>query len=277
VRIHLLGVRGSTPAVGAEFARYGGNTSCVAIAPDEGLPRLVLDAGTGLRRLGTVLDGEPFRGTICLGHLHWDHTQGLPFSPPVDRPAAEVRLLIPDQGDPERILHRMMSPPHFPIDVHGLRGTWSVAGLPPGRHRIEGFDVLALDVPHKGGRTFGFRVEGEGGTMAYISDHSPSAHGPGPDGWGEYHENVLTLTDGVDFLLHDAQHTSEELPARVHFGHSAAEYAVELGVRSRVGTVVLFHHDPNRVDDDLDLLLARFDDAPVPVVAAAEDVVLTTG
>ena len=79
LRVHVLGVRGSTPAPGREFARVGGNTSCVALAHDGEPPSLVLDAGTGLRGLGALLGGAPFRGAILLGHLHWDHTQGLPF------------------------------------------------------------------------------------------------------------------------------------------------------------------------------------------------------
>lgn len=270
MRLHLLGVRGSTPAAGPEFARYGGNTSCVAISGDDGVTRLVLDAGTGIRQLDGLLGGSAFEGTVCLSHLHWDHTQGLPFARATDRADARVRLLMPAQGDPYEVIGRAMSPPHFPIDVTGLRGDWSVEGLDAGRHRIEGFDVLALDIPHKGGRTLGFRIEQAGHSIAYLSDHGPSALGAGPDGWGELHDAALMLADGVDVLLHDAQHTAEELPARVGFGHSAAEYAVALGTRAGARTVVLFHHDPSRTDDELDRLVARFDESPVPVSGAGE-------
>src|SRR5688500_2537468 len=102
MRAHVLGVRGSTPAPGPEFSRYGGHTSCIALAHDGEPPSLVLAAGTGIRALGDLLggpDGPPFRGTILLGHLHWDHTQGLPFCRAVDRFDARVGLLIPEQGD----------------------------------------------------------------------------------------------------------------------------------------------------------------------------------
>lgn len=100
MRIHFCGVRGSTPAPGPDFVRYGGNTSCVAIARDGADPTLLLDAGTGMTRVTGLLGGRPYKGTILLGHLHWDHTQGLPFFQSGDHDEALVRLLLPAQeGD----------------------------------------------------------------------------------------------------------------------------------------------------------------------------------
>lgn len=253
MRVHLCGVRGSTPAVGPEFLRVGGHTSCVALAHDAAeAPTLVLDAGTGLRRLSALLDGEAFRGTILLGHLHWDHTQGLPFFPAGDRPDAQVHVLLPDQGrEPLDLLSGWMGPPHFPITPSGLRGDWSFDGIGEGDHRLEGFDVLAREIPHPGGRAFGYRVSDGHSSLAYLSDHGPIALGPGPDGWGPYHEAALELADGVDLLLHDAQYTAAELPGRASFGHSAADYAVSLAQRSGAKRVGLFHHDPARTDEQV--------------------------
>lgn len=258
MRLHVCGVRGSTPAPGAEYARHGGHTSCVAVAHDgAAAPSLVLDAGTGLQNLTRVLAGAPFQGTLLLGHLHWDHTHGLPFFAAGDRPEARVRLLMPEQGDPVEVLSRAMSPPHFPIGPRQLRGEWSFAGLEPGLHDVEGFSVLALDIPHAGGRTFGFRVSDSHSSVAYLSDHGPFGLGPGPEGLGEYHDAVMALASGVDLLLHDAQHTAEEFPARAHFGHAAIDYAVGLAERAEVGRLLLFHHDPLREDDALDALVAQ--------------------
>ena len=211
MRIHLCGVRGSTPAPGAEFVRYGGHTSCVAIAPDDGTPddgapddgapdgpdgtapRLILDAGTGLRRVTGLLDGAPFTGTIMLTHLHWDHVHGLPFFAAGDHPGARVTLMLPEQGSAgaEQVLARGMSPPHFPITPSGLRGEWSFCSLAPGAFKAEGFTVEAREVPHKGGRTFGYRVSDGRSAIAYIPDHCPTVLGPGPEGWGEDHPAAL--------------------------------------------------------------------------------------
>jgi phosphoribosyl 1,2-cyclic phosphodiesterase len=271
--VHVLGVRGSTPAPGHAFARHGGNTSCIAVAMDDELPSLLLDAGTGLRGLGSLLGEAPFRGALLLGHLHWDHTQGLPFSRAIDHDGAEVRLCLPDQEDGNEaidVLRRAMSPPHFPIGPEALRGRWTFEGLEPGFHHLGGFEVLALEIPHKGGRTFGYRVSDGRTAVAYLSDHGPAALGPGPEGWGPYHENAMALAAGVDVLIHDAQHTAEELPARVSWGHSAVDYPVRLGELAGAKSVLLFHHDPSRTDDEVDAIVASFAGASIPVTAAVE-------
>jgi ribonuclease BN (tRNA processing enzyme) len=257
VKVHLLGVRGSTPAPGPEFVRYGGHTSCVALAPDDGPPTLVLDAGTGLRDLPRLLAGAAFTGTMLLGHLHWDHTQGLPFCRAIDREDASVQLFLPDQAPhvPAELLSRWMSPPFFPIDPTQLRGSWSLKTLEEGEYDMEGFHVLAREIPHKGGRTFGYRISDGRSAIAYLSDHGPFGLGAGPDGWGEYHDAALELAAGVDLLIHDSQHTPAEFPAVASFGHTTWNYAVELGRRAGAKTTLLFHHDPNRTDDGLDALL----------------------
>src|SRR5579864_5631499 len=101
VRVTICGARGSTPAPGPAFNRFGGHTSCVAISHAGEPPSLVLDAGTGLRRVTDLLGAAAFTGSIVLGHLHWDHTQGLPFFSAADRPDSRVDLYIPAQGDSE--------------------------------------------------------------------------------------------------------------------------------------------------------------------------------
>jgi ribonuclease BN (tRNA processing enzyme) len=272
-----LGVRGSTPAPGSEFVRYGGFTSCVAIAhDDDAVPTLVLDAGTGIRRLTELLGGAAFHGTILLSHLHWDHTHGLPFFRGGDREDARVDLLVPDQQDGSSayaILARGMSPPHFPIAPDELRGDWSFNNLEPGTRDVEGFEVTAVEIPHKGGRTFGYRVSDGHSALAYMSDHCPSDLGPGPEGWGEYHEAAMALCKGADVLIHDASLVKEELAQEAFFGHAAAEYAVELGRRAGVTQVVLFHHKPNRTDIQLDAIAGRFGPTP-EVLIASESMVL---
>lgn len=274
MRLVLLGVRGSTPAPGPDFVRYGGHTSCVAVALDGQMPSLILDAGTGLRNLSALLGGRPFSGAIVLGHLHWDHTQGLPFCSVVDHPEAEIDLWMPAQGDPEAILTRGMSPPNFPITPGELRGAWHFGGLEEGVHELGGFQVLAREIPHKGGRTFGYRVSDGRSTFAYLSDHCPTAFGPGPGGLGELHPAAMALAEGCDLLIHDAQYLDEELADRANFGHSAAGYPVSLAEAASVPSVLLFHHDPPRTDDAIDALVARYEDASMEVEGARQGSVI---
>ncbi len=270
MRLIVCGVRGSTPAPGADFLRYGGNTSCVAIAHDGEVPKLLLDSGTGIRSASALFDGKPFRGSIMLGHLHWDHTQGLPFFRAGDDPGARVDLYVPAQGETEEVLERFMSPPHFPITPKQLRGDWRFLALEPGEREIEGFSVLSLEIPHKGGRTFGYRISDGHATVAYMSDHCPTVLGPGPDGLGEYHEQALTLARGCDVLFHDAQYTDDELPERASFGHASAGYAVCLAKAAGAKRLVLFHHDPPRTDEQIDEIVASYADVGFPVEAAFE-------
>jgi phosphoribosyl 1,2-cyclic phosphodiesterase len=277
LRVTFCGVRGSTPAPGAGFVRYGGHTSCVALSRGDAVPELVLDAGTGLTALTALLDGSPFTGSILLGHLHWDHTHGIPFFTG-GRGTDRIDVYLPEQGeDAEKVLERCFSPPHFPIVPSELGPGWSFDGLDEGRHRIEGFDVLAREIPHKGGRAFGYRVTHGTSSIAYLSDHSPTSVGPGPDGLGERHESALTLAGGADLLITDAQHLAAQFPEVAYLGHASVEYDVALAREAGVRTLVLFHHDPGRTDDEVDAILEHArtlagDD--LAVVAAYEGLVL---
>jgi phosphoribosyl 1,2-cyclic phosphodiesterase len=275
VRVTFLGVRGSTPAPGQEFIRYGGHTSCVAVAHDGELPTLLLDAGTGIRRTSSLMNGEPFDGSILLSHLHWDHVHGLPFCDATDRLDSRVTLFVPDQLDgsePLEMLSRGMSPPHFPVRADELRGDWSFVSLSASSLEIEGFSVLIEEIPHKGGRTYGFRIGDGTSTVVYMPDHCPSALGPGPDDLGEYHPAALSLCGGADLLIHDAQLVREELAAEAYFGHAAAEYAVALARHAEVSQVALFHHKQSRTDDELDAIARRFLDDPGVIVASQSTV-----
>ncbi len=275
MRVHFCGTRGSTPVSGAGQARYGGNTSCVGLAHDGEPPTIALDAGTGLQQLPRWLGGEPFRGTILLGHLHWDHTHGMPFFRSGLMPGHRVDVYLPEQGeDAEELLARVISPPHFPIRPRQLGEGWSFNSLSPGHYEFEGFSVDAREIPHKGGRTFGYRVSDGTATVAYMSDHSPISLGPGPDGLGEYHEAAVELARDADLLVHDSQHTAAELPRLAFLGHSAIEYVVALAQHAGVKGVALYHHDPWRTDDEIDELAAKQASAPVPVFAAYDGLVV---
>jgi phosphoribosyl 1,2-cyclic phosphodiesterase len=215
---------------------------------------------------------------VCITHLHWDHTHGLPFLREAYMPGHRVDIFIPGQGDAggaEAVMNRAFSPPHFPVPIGTLGESWSVTGIEPGPLELEGFSVRAEEIPHKGSRTFGYRISDGTSSIAYLPDHKPLASGPGPEGLGDYHAAALTLAEGVDLLIHDSQHTAAEMPALSFLGHSAVEYAVGLGVAAGAKAVALFHHDPHRTDAQIDELVAGLGDPGVRVVAVREGMVLT--
>ena len=207
-----------------------------------------------------LLGGQPFDGTILLTHLHWDHVHGLPFFTGGDREGSRVSLLLPEQEDgasAEQALAKGMSPPHFPIGPSELRGAWTFGTVAPGQLKAEGFTIEARAIPHKGGATLGYRVSDGSSVIAYLPDHCPTALGPGPEGWGEYHAAALELASDADVLLHDAFLLADEVPAEASFGHAAVDYAIGLGRRAGARRVVLTHHKPGRTDAALDELASR--------------------
>jgi ribonuclease BN (tRNA processing enzyme) len=258
VRFVPLGVRGSTPAPGADFVRYGGHTSCVAVYGDsDESPHLVLDAGTGLRNLPPLLGGAPYRGDIYLSHLHWDHVQGLPFCPSVDRPDAQVRLFIPvpdESTDPHALLAGAMSPPHFPIGPDGLLGDWQFLPLRPG---VQNASIATAPITHKGGIAYAIRVELDGAVLAYLPDHA--LHGEtDPDAATAAAE----FADGADVLLHDGQYVETEQTIAANYAHATVEAVIAFADRADVGSVLFTHHSPVRTDAQLDALAARYGCTP---------------
>jgi phosphoribosyl 1,2-cyclic phosphodiesterase len=279
VRINVCGTRGSTPAPGRDFLRYGGHTSCLAFTADGAVvPELLLDAGTGIREVTALLTGRPFVGAIALTHLHWDHMQGLPFFRAADRDDARVLLLLPEPEEgtgAEAALERTMSPPSFPITPSQLRGDWTFAGLAPAQIQLGPFTLLAREIPHKGGRTFGYRVSDGRRSVAYLPDHCPTDLGPGQDGLGSYHETAVELACGADILMHDSFWLADELNPAETYGHAAAEYAVGLAAHAGAGRVVLLHHRPDRTDAELDKVAASLSDSRLPVTVAADAEVIS--
>jgi phosphoribosyl 1,2-cyclic phosphodiesterase len=249
MQITFFGVRGSTPCHGDDTQRYGGNTSCVGVAiPGE--DPIFFDLGTGARYFGATmpLDGT-FRGHCLLTHLHWDHTQGLPFFTPILRPGAELNVYAPQQDDGrslKTVFDSMICPPVFPVTIAQFPGTVHYHELNDDDFVIGGAKVRARLVPHLG-PTLGFRVEWGGRSVAYVSDHQ-QPH----DGTFSVTRGVRELVDNVDLLIHDSQYTPAEFPVKNNWGHCTVDYAVWLAQNCHVRTLALFHHDPTRSDDAID-------------------------
>lgn len=248
MQVTFHGVRGSTPAIGADTRRYGGNTACVEVAAD-GCPPIVIDLGTGIRRYGQTIDGA-FNGVLLLTHLHWDHIQGLPFFGPVMAPGATARLIGPPQpevGSLVAALHQVVKPPFFPVPLDQLCAGVTIEELDRDTIQIGEASITAARVDHPGS-TNAYRIDHRGTSLAYVSDHQESADGSVTD-------ELLALIDGVDLLIHDAQYTRAEFAAKSDWGHSTFDHAVAVAQMASARRLALFHHDPARDDDGVDELL----------------------
>ncbi len=261
MRVRLWGIRGSLAAPGPETIRYGGNTSCVEVRGDDGT-LVVLDAGTGIRRLGAAIGPEVPRIDLLLTHLHMDHIQGLGFFEPLNRPGQEVHIWGPPSTTMalRARLARYLSPPLFPVRLRDLPCRLTFHDVPLGCFEIGGLQIAAALVLHPG-PTVGYRITENGASLAYLPDHEPALgvdHFPGEPEWTSGFE----LAIGVDLLIHDAQYTPAEYLTHVGWGHSALPQAIAFAARAGVKRLVPFHYDPAHADQLLDRLFDEISRAP---------------
>ena len=251
MKVTLWGTRGSLASPGPETARYGGNTSCVEVRGNDGTV-LVLDAGTGLRRLGLSLPRSLHHVDLLLTHLHMDHIQGLGFFSALRDPEAEVHIWGPASTtlNLRSRLARYLSPPLFPVHLRDLPSTIFFHEVPRGDFDIGEFHISTTLVCHPD-PTVGYRIESPHATLTYLPDHEPALGAQkfplSPDWTSGY-----KLAIDSDLLIHDAQFTDAEYRSRVGWGHSSLSHAFEFAALAGVKTFVPFHHDPSHTDDVLD-------------------------
>jgi phosphoribosyl 1,2-cyclic phosphodiesterase len=218
----------------------------------------VLDAGTGIMPLGLKLLEEGITTiNLLLTHLHLDHLEGLGFFEPIWLPETELRIWgppSPRRSLAERIA-RYLSPPLFPIELSDIPAQISFHDVPHEPWRIGGATILADPVVHPG-PTVGYRLLEHGRSLTYLPDHEPALGVDlsrlSPDWMSGY-----ALAWGADVLLHDSQFTEEEYVERVGWGHSSIADTVAFADAADARRVVLFHHDPQHTDDDLETHLER--------------------
>ncbi len=254
--VTLWGTRGSLATPGPETARYGGNTSCVAVRGRDGT-LLVLDAGTGIRRLGVTLDDAVRRIDLLLTHLHMDHIQGLGFFAPLYRPGLDVHIWGPagSRSSLRERLMRYLSPPLFPVGLRELPCELTLHEVPCEDVDIGEFRVSSALVCHPG-PTVGYRiVDGAGAVLAYLPDHEPALGASPfpslPRAW----TSGAALAAEADLLIHDSQYGGHEYPTHVGWGHSSLEQSFDFATLVEAKHLVLFHHDPAHTDADLDRLI----------------------
>jgi phosphoribosyl 1,2-cyclic phosphodiesterase len=267
IRVLFNGVRGSTPCAGPQYAHFGGHSSCVALEAD-GAPPVIFDIGTGLRPYG-LRHPEEFHGSVLLTHLHWDHVQGLPFFTPLHREGATLDIYGPRQveGPLGEVFSQLMCPPYFPITPSQLAGDVRFHDTGDDDFPVGGAKVRSRWVRHVG-PTLGFRVDWNGVSVAYIPDHGPGCNPEDPDDYVPH--EMLELCDGVDVVIHDAQHTAAEWGPKRHWGHCTVDYAIHVAREAGARQLVLFHHDPAHGDGVLGEIETAAQDTAAGLIGAPE-------
>ena len=287
LRVQFWGTRGSIPSPGSKTVRYGGNTPCVELRTDDGW-LIILDAGTGIRELGRSLieraNGAPIAGDIFLTHAHWDHIQGLPFFGPIFQRGNHFTIWGSKSLETsiDRVVRDQMSPVVFPVTFEQLDAVIDFRELAPGDVAGSSYTVSAFPLRHPGG-ALGYRFatgNGASSALVYISDNelNPTASYDAPKEW---REQLVNFVSGASVLIHDTMYTREEYDHHRGWGHSTYEDAVELALDAGVERLVLFHHKPERTDDEVfrrmqecRALVARRG-RNLAVIAAAEGLTLT--
>jgi phosphoribosyl 1,2-cyclic phosphodiesterase len=250
MQVTFYGVRGSVPPPGPHTVRYGGNTSCVEVRLADG-STVVLDAGTGMRALGSALlrEGRTTPVHLMLSHTHWDHVLGLPFFAPLYRADTHIAV-YPLANDAQEFFQRnIFNDIHFPVSVDDIPARLEIARPEGAEWRVGSAIVRRIALNHPGGAQ-GFRINDEDGTsLAYLTDNELNA------------ENATTSIDrladfarDVDLLIHDSQYLAEDMPAKLGWGHSVVNDVLRLGLLAEPQKLALFHHDPERSDAALDVI-----------------------
>jgi phosphoribosyl 1,2-cyclic phosphodiesterase len=225
---------------------------------------IILDAGTGIRELGRSLlergNGQPIAADIFLTHTHWDHIQGIPFFAPLFREGNNFTIWGSRslQSRIGRVLRDQMSPVVFPVSFEDLEAHVEFRELAEGRRSIRGYEVSTLAVRHPGG-AMGYRFttgNPRGRSLVYVSDNELSSEARYDDtpGW---RERLVEFVRGASVLVHDTMYTSNEYGSFVGWGHSTYDQAVELALDADVERLVLFHHRPERSDEEVDRCVER--------------------
>lgn len=281
MQVRFWGVRGSIAVPSEDAMRYGGNTSCVEVTLSDGT-ELILDAGSGIRGLGSARTAGGRRLQILLTHLHLDHIQGLLFFAPLFDAANEIMIYGPPSPGPglDGRLARYLSEPLSPVELRELPACVRFVSCPYQEWTVASARVHAAIVAHRG-VTLGYRItEGER-SLCYLPDHEP-ALGSDLDTAEREWISGLGLADEASVLIHDGQYSAAEYRARVGWGHSSMSDAVRFADRADAQRLVLFHHDPAHDDDELDQLAARAREAwtdagrdPEHVALAREGMTIT--
>jgi phosphoribosyl 1,2-cyclic phosphodiesterase len=253
--IRCWGSRGSIPVSGAEFLRYGGDTTCMEIRSNAG-DILVIDSGSGIRRLGEKLASENAQKiSLVFTHAHADHVSGFPFFVPLYLKGVTIdiygRAFV--QSSFHDILRGIMRDPYCPVDIDDkekVLSTVTFKDIDGAPFRIGSMAITSIPLSHPNGG-LGYRIEEDGKTFVFLTDNELDYIHPG----GRSPVDYAAFARDADLLFHDAEYTEKDYSWA--WGHSVFGSAVRLGMDAGVKRFGLFHVNQKRTDSEMDEIVAK--------------------
>ena len=247
MKLSIWGCRGSIPAPGDKTVKVGGNTTCIEIEPLNG-PRIIIDAGTGIRQLGLKLlkDDNPTPLVLLMTHSHWDHLAGFTFFGPAYSPAFKVDIYgnITAQEVIKRDIFDRHDNRYFPVNMDDFRADFTFHNEMPSPLIVGEIKISTMNLNHPGSG-FAYRFERGENSIVFITDNEIGKVYEG----GNIEKEFIAFSHNADLLLHDAQYLPTEIENHRGWGHSTYEEVADLGAKAGVKKLVFVHHDPERDDE----------------------------
>jgi len=231
----------------AENSVLGGNTSCMEVVTPDGV--FIIDMGSGFRELGNKLLAEKTHTTLNIfnSHLHWDHIQGLPFFTPAYNSDFTLNFHAVHEGLQSAIEDQQQYR-YFPVSVDYMQAKKHFVEITENTPKQFGATTITAKKLYHPGDSYSYRIDTPTGSVVYASD------GEYKDVTPEHLEEYIQFYKNADFLLFDAQYSSDQIVEREDWGHSYGPLGIDIAVRAGVKILALSHHDPDNSDFDIERL-----------------------
>ncbi len=255
--IRCWGSRGSVPVSGHEYIKYGGDTTCMEIRSKNN-DLIIIDSGTGIRRLGEkLLKENENKITILYTHFHSDHITGFPFFKPIYKKGTTIDVLSKSFNKPsiKSIFDVVLGRPFFPVQLEDkdIKSKINFKEITKQTFKLGSITVSTIPLSHPKDGGLGFRFEEDGKSFVFLTDNELGHIHPGGRPFNEY----IDFCKDADFLIHDAEYEQKEYrkilkTSEAHWGHSIISDVIKLAVDANVKQLGLFHINANRTDKQVD-------------------------
>lgn len=250
--IKCWGSRGSIPVSGVDYIKYGGDTTCLEIRTKSD-DIIIVDAGTGIRRLGNkLIEEKRYKYNFIFTHAHWDHLMGFPFFKPLYSKKTELNVHSCSFQNQfvETALSRLLTPPNFPIRYSDLKAKINYLEACSTEFEIGSATITPIPISHPNNGC-GYKFAEDGKSFVFLTDNELGFVHPG----GLSYKDYMEFSEGADLLIHDADYTPEEYETTIEWGHSVYTDTLDLALEAGVSQLGLFHLNQERTDQQINQIV----------------------